>query len=218
MPKAPRDIETLITNNLLKLKTLQNSPSPSTEPQVGKIPISQLVLEEMHARAQPGAGEAGERRQVRAGPGAEGGRADSRDGAAAEEGGGQAEPSTKRAAPPVPPAPKRAAKSPAQPRPPQPPIYSQINVGCCRRGEEAGAAAALPTAAAAGLTRRRRTTSERSRSWPTCTAGRALAHHLHPYDTPGREGRKRGDPDQRGPRDLVQGRRRRPDPQPDLRL
>ena len=164
MPKAPRDIETLITNNLLKLKTLQNSPSPSTEPQVGKIPISQLVLEEMHARAQPGAGEAGERRQVRAGPGAEGGRADSRDGAAAEEGGGQAEPSTKRAAPPVPPAPKRAAKSPAQPRPPQPPIYSQINVGCCRRGEEAGAAAALPTAAAAGLTRRRRTTSGRSRS------------------------------------------------------
>ena len=156
VPKQPRDIEALITNNLSKLKSLPNSPS--AEPPPGKIPISQLVLEEMRGRnpepVRPASGakheldlaqkvdelirDTARRRREEAEAVA----------AAAPAASASPRPSSKRAAPPVPPAPKRTAKSPAPPRPPQPPvkdlepIYSQINKEARRFDRAASVASA----------------------------------------------------------------------------
>ena len=156
VPKQPRDIETLITNNLSRLKSLQASPphpemssssamTTSTESSK-KISISQMVLEEMRGRnpepVRPASGaryelDLAQRVDELIRETARKRREEASAASDSEAAASSPKPSTKRAAPPVPPAPKRPVKSPAPPRPPQPPqtppiqdlepIYSQIN-------------------------------------------------------------------------------------------
>lgn len=134
VPKPHRDIETLISNNLSKLKTLQASDSSSPNSS-RKVPMSQMVLEEMRGKnPEPMRPASGAKYELDLSNQVDDlirgvGKTREEEMASPKPG--------KRAAPPVPPAPRRSTKSPAPPRPANPPktktvmdlepIYSQIN-------------------------------------------------------------------------------------------
>ena len=147
VPKPPRDIDTLICNNLSRLRNLETptstSPLAANSPNAGKrISISQLVLEEMRGKnpepVRPASGAKFDLDlakeiddMIREQHAKKKPRAEHPSPAQSPR------PRAKRAAPPIPPGPKlRSVKSPAPPRPPDPkakpikdlePIYSQIN-------------------------------------------------------------------------------------------